>query len=64
LAGDMNAAELNLAEGLHPIRIYNTDMTFAAKDTVFMEDLNWLKIRDAIAAGKTIAILFTGGTEL
>jgi creatinine amidohydrolase len=36
----------------------------APKDTVFMEDLNWLEIRDAIAAGKTTAILSTGGIEM
>lgn len=34
------------------------------KDTVFMEDLNWLEIRDAVAAGKTTAILSTGGIEM
>lgn len=36
----------------------------APKDTVFMDDLNWLEIRDAIAAGKTTAILSTGGIEM
>ena len=32
-------------------------------DTVFLEDLTWIEVRDAIAAGKTTVIIPTGGTE-
>jgi creatinine amidohydrolase len=32
-------------------------------DSVFLEDLTWLEVRDAIAAGRTTAIIPTGGTE-
>jgi creatinine amidohydrolase len=32
-------------------------------DSVFLEDLTWIEVRDAIAAGKTTAIIPTGGTE-
>jgi len=32
-------------------------------NSVFLEDLTWVELRDAIAAGKTTAILPTGGTE-
>jgi creatinine amidohydrolase/Fe(II)-dependent formamide hydrolase-like protein len=32
-------------------------------DTVFLEELTWTEVRDAIAAGKTTIILPTGGTE-
>jgi creatinine amidohydrolase len=32
-------------------------------DSVFLEDLTWVEVRDAIAAGKTTAIIPTGGTE-
>jgi creatinine amidohydrolase/Fe(II)-dependent formamide hydrolase-like protein len=32
-------------------------------DTVFLEDLTWVEVRDAIAAGKTTIIIPTGGTE-
>ena len=32
-------------------------------DSVFLEDLTWTEVRDAIAAGKTTAIIPTGGTE-
>ena len=32
-------------------------------DTVFIEELTWTEVRDAIAAGTTTVILATGGTE-
>lgn len=32
-------------------------------DTVFMEDLTWTEVRDALRAGKTTVIIPTGGTE-
>lgn len=35
----------------------------ATPDTVFLEDLTWTELRDAIAAGKTTIILPIGGTE-
>jgi len=35
----------------------------AAPDSVFLEDLTWTELRDAIAAGKTTIILPIGGTE-
>ena len=31
--------------------------------SVYIEDLTWLEIRDSMAAGKTAAILYAGGTE-
>jgi creatinine amidohydrolase/Fe(II)-dependent formamide hydrolase-like protein len=31
--------------------------------SVYIEDLTWFEIRDALAAGKTTAILYAGGTE-
>ncbi|HET6882733.1 MAG TPA: creatininase family protein [Pirellulales bacterium] len=34
-----------------------------ALDTVFMEEMTWMEVRDAIAAGKTTAIVATGGVE-
>ena len=34
-----------------------------ARDTVFMEDMNWMEVRDAMRAGKTTAIVATGGIE-
>jgi creatinine amidohydrolase/Fe(II)-dependent formamide hydrolase-like protein len=35
-----------------------------AVDSVFMEDLTWLEIRDAMRAGKRTAIVATGGIEM
>jgi creatinine amidohydrolase/Fe(II)-dependent formamide hydrolase-like protein len=32
-------------------------------DTVFLEDLTWTEVRDALATGKTTIIIPTGGTE-
>jgi creatinine amidohydrolase/Fe(II)-dependent formamide hydrolase-like protein len=32
-------------------------------DSVFLEDLTWMEVRDVIAAGKTTVIIPTGGTE-
>ena len=34
-----------------------------AQDSVYIEELTWTEVRDAIAAGKTTVILGTGGTE-
>ena len=34
-----------------------------APDTVFLEDLTWTEVRDAVAAGTTTIIIPTGGTE-
>lgn len=34
-----------------------------APNSVFLEDLTWVEVRDAIAAGKTTVIIPTGGTE-
>jgi creatinine amidohydrolase/Fe(II)-dependent formamide hydrolase-like protein len=35
----------------------------AAVDSVFIEDLTWMEVRDAMRAGKTTAIVATGGVE-
>lgn len=34
-----------------------------APNSVFLEDLTWVEVRDAIGAGKTTVIIPTGGTE-
>jgi creatinine amidohydrolase/Fe(II)-dependent formamide hydrolase-like protein len=34
-----------------------------ALDSVWMEDLTWMEVRDAIADGKTTALILTGGVE-
>jgi len=35
----------------------------AAQESVFLEDLTWTEVRDAIRAGRTTVIIPTGGTE-
>jgi creatinine amidohydrolase/Fe(II)-dependent formamide hydrolase-like protein len=35
----------------------------AALDTVFIEEMTWMEVRDALAAGKTTVIVPTGGVE-
>ncbi len=34
-----------------------------ALDTVFIEDMTWMEVRDALRAGKTTALVATGGVE-
>src|SRR5436190_1832744 len=35
----------------------------ARAQSVYIEDLTWTEVRDAIAAGKTTAIVYAGSTE-
>jgi creatinine amidohydrolase len=37
--------------------------TRAPQDSVFLEELTWTEVRDALASGKTTVIIPTGGTE-
>ena len=41
----------------------NAPRPIPARDTVFMEDMTWMEVRDAMRAGKDTAILATGGIE-
>ncbi len=56
---------LSLAQA--PSRAMNPDPNMArpieALDSVFLEELTWLEVRDAMRAGKTTAIVATGGIE-
>lgn len=47
---------------LHPSD-WALERPIPAHDSVFLEDLTWMEIRDAITAGKTTAIIATGGVE-
>lgn len=40
-----------------------TPTPFAGKDTVFIEQMTWIEVRDAMQAGKTTAIIASGGVE-
>jgi len=48
------AAATAIADGVRPI-----DML----DSVWMEELSWMEVRDLIAQGKTLALLGSGGVE-
>ena len=41
----------------------NMPRPIAARDSVFLEELTWLEVRDAMRAGKTTVIVSTGGIE-
>lgn len=41
----------------------NMPRPIAARDSVFLEELTWLEVRDAVRAGKTTVIVATGGIE-
>ena len=55
-----------MAQELAPIResqLVARARPIAARDSVFIEELTWLEVRDAIRAGKTTVIIATGGVE-
>ena len=41
----------------------NAPRPIEAVDTVFMEDMTWMEVRDALRAGKDTVIVATGGVE-
>jgi creatinine amidohydrolase len=41
----------------------NAPRPIDAHDSVFLEELTWMEVRDALRAGKTTAIIGTGGIE-
>ena len=41
----------------------NTRRPIEALDTVFVEEMTWMEVRDALRAGKTTVIVPTGGVE-
>jgi creatinine amidohydrolase/Fe(II)-dependent formamide hydrolase-like protein len=52
--GDCRDNPYNCADAANPI---------PAPDTVWMEDMTWMDVRDALKAGKTSVIISTGGME-
>ena len=46
-----------------PLREYSNPPAIRPVDTVFMEDMTWLEIHNAIQAGKTTVIVPAGGLE-
>lgn len=61
LAAFILAAPTAFAQGGSPALDEPTPI--ASVDTVFIEDMTWMEVRDAVAAGKTTVIVATGGME-
>src|SRR5205085_7386849 len=55
-------ALLSLMYSVVPARAQN-EPSLPNPNSVFLEELTWVEVRDAIAAGKTTVIIPTGGTE-
>ena len=47
----------------HPWNALDAERPIAAFDSVFIEELTWMEVRDRIAGGATTAIVSTGGIE-
>ena len=45
------------------VSLLSPSLAGAAEATVFLEDMTWTEVRDAIAAGRTTVIVPVGGTE-
>lgn len=51
------------AAGEHPWNALDAERPIAAHDSVFIEELTWMEVRDRLAEGATTAIVATGGIE-
>lgn len=47
----------------NPLNCLDTANPLPAADTVWLEEMTWMDVRDAMKAGKTTAIISTGGIE-
>ncbi len=47
----------------HPWNALDAERPIPARDSVFIEELTWMEVRDRIAGGATTAIVATGGIE-
>jgi len=61
LAGSAGAAYLALPDPVKPDP--ESRRLLPALDSVFLEDLTWMEVRDAQRAGKTTIVVATGGVE-
>ncbi len=62
LAGPIPASAQDAARS-RPLKVYDNPPVIAPIDTVFMDDMTWSEITNAIKAGKTTVILPAGGLE-
>jgi creatinine amidohydrolase len=66
MAIDTTAAAQPAPQGARPPRRafdLTTPRPIPARDSVWIEELTWMEVRDAMAAGKTTAIIAAGSTE-
>src|SRR5262245_10551627 len=47
----------------NPYNCIDTPNPLTPPDTVWMEEMTWMDVRDAVKGGKTTAIIATGGIE-
>lgn len=62
LAGPIAVSAQDAAEP-RPLKVYNDPPVIKPIDSVFMDDMTWSEITDALKAGKTTVILPAGGLE-
>jgi creatinine amidohydrolase len=62
LAGPIVVSAQNAAES-RPLKVYNDPPVIKSTDSVFMDDMTWSEITNAMKAGKTTVILPAGGLE-
>jgi creatinine amidohydrolase/Fe(II)-dependent formamide hydrolase-like protein len=64
-APNMRVAHLTLLVGVIVLTVPAAAQapSIPQPESVFLEDLTWMEVRDAIAGGKTTVIIPTGGTE-
>ena len=61
--GQRSAADRAAAQQAEHEKLMAMERPIDAVDSVWIEELTWLEVRDAIRAGKTTAIVSTGGME-
>lgn len=62
LAGPIVVSAQSAAES-RPLKVYNDPPVIKPTDSVFMDDMTWSEITNAMKAGKTTVILPAGGLE-
>ena len=66
-AGELKAVQSRLTArrlvSPAPREVPDGPRPIAALDTLFIEEMTWMEVRDALKAGKTTVIVATGGVE-